>query len=245
MERKPAWSYVIFLPYSLDVLIFPLVFTLLPHVFTQHSHSIVWKLQPVLTNFQTLGGRGGGPRSVNTTIIYNLQFIYSTALFVSWIPASWSRFLCVPWHFLHFSLPFSHGFNAISYDLYFLCFTPFSFIFPCFCSHFLCLPWLFLHFRNIFLRCTLFSHIFPCFCSHFLCLPWYFLHFDNIFLHFTLVSCIFLCFCSHFLHLPWHFLHVPNIFFRYMLFSCIFPGNYRNTQNCSGSQRDVEISPFF
>ena len=61
VERKPAWSYVIFLPYSLSLLLFPLVFTLLPHVFTQHSHSIVWKLQPVLTNFQTLGGAGGDP----------------------------------------------------------------------------------------------------------------------------------------------------------------------------------------
>ena len=138
---------------------------------TFSSHSL--KIATRFNQFPNPGGRGG-------TQVCKYYNSYYTALFISWIPAFWSRFLCVPWHFLHLSLPMSHGFYAISYDLYFLRFTLFSCIFPCFCSHFLCLPWF-----------SIVSCIFLCFCSHFLCLPWHFTIYSSVVRRFPTYSHVF------------------------------------------------------
>ena len=48
LTPRSLWTYIILLPCSLNFLLVPLLFTLLPLVFTQHSHSITWKLQSSL-----------------------------------------------------------------------------------------------------------------------------------------------------------------------------------------------------
>ena len=60
VERKPAWSYVIFLPYSLNLLIFPLVFhstsSCIHSTFSFHSLKIATRSN----QFPNPGGAGGG-----------------------------------------------------------------------------------------------------------------------------------------------------------------------------------------
>ena len=160
--------------------------------FSFHSLKIATRFNP----FPNPGGGGGGPRSVNTTIIYN-SYILQRSLFPGFlhldlVSSAYHDISCIfPFHFpmvlMQFPMiflssvlrrfpAFSHVSALISsayhdFSCIFAIFSIVSCIFLCFCSHFLCLPWYFLHVHNIFLRCTLFSHIFPCFCSHFLCLP--------------------------------------------------------------------------
>ena len=70
------WTYIILLPGSLNFLLVPLLFTLLPLVCTQHSHSIAWKLQSSLNPGQR---RKKSDTHHSHSIVWKLQLILTNA----------------------------------------------------------------------------------------------------------------------------------------------------------------------